>query len=166
MMSRGGTSLAGSSLAALNQRYFSTAARTVSQQTASGMILNGSAGAPVRSVSWMRAPVLGLRNGSSVALQGEKIDQVEKEPAGGKDEKQISYWGIPHEKVLKEDGTEWKWNCFKPWETYKADLSIDLKKHHVPTTFLDKMAYWTVKSLRWPTDLFFQVFFSLSKILI
>lgn len=46
----------------------------------------------------------------------------------------------------------------KPWETYKADVSIDLKKHHVPTTLLDRMAYWTVKSLRWPTDLFFQVY--------
>lgn len=47
----------------------------------------------------------------------------------------------------------------KPWETYKADLSIDLKKHHVPVTFLDKLAYWTVKSLRFPTDVFFQVGF-------
>ncbi|KAK7273971.1 hypothetical protein RIF29_15039 [Crotalaria pallida] len=37
-------------------------------------------------------------------------------------------------------------------ETYKADLSIDLKKHHAPMTFLDKMAYWTVKALRFPTD--------------
>ena len=46
----------------------------------------------------------------------------------------------------------------KPWETYKADLTIDLGKHHAPVTFLDKMAYWTVKSLRYPTDLFFQVF--------
>jgi len=48
----------------------------------------------------------------------------------------------------------------KPWETYQADMSIDLKKHHAPTTFLDKFAYWTVKSLRWPTDIFFQVIFS------
>lgn len=47
----------------------------------------------------------------------------------------------------------------QPWETYNADLTIDLKKHHVPTTFLDRLAYWTVKSLRWPTDLFFQVHF-------
>ncbi|KAF5750578.1 mitochondrial alternative oxidase 1 [Tripterygium wilfordii] len=164
MMSRGGTRLAGSSLSALGQRYFSiVTARSVSHQTASG-ILNGLAGAPVRSVTfWARAPVLGLRNGSSMALQGEKTDRVKKEPVaesagapGGKDEKQISYWGIPPEKISKEDGTEWKWNCFRPWETYKADLSIDLQKHHVPTTFLDKMAFWTVKSLRWPTDLFFQ----------
>ncbi|RWR86845.1 ubiquinol oxidase 2, mitochondrial-like protein [Cinnamomum micranthum f. kanehirae] len=30
-----------------------------------------------------------------------------------------------------------------PWEAYTPDLSIDLKKHHVPITFLDKVAYWT-----------------------
>lgn len=36
-------------------------------------------------------------------------------------------------------------------------MSIDLKKHHAPTNWMDKMAYWSVKSLRWPTDLFFQV---------
>ena len=46
---------------------------------------------------------------------------------------------------------------WQPWETYTPDMSIDLKKHHVPTTFLDKFAYWTVKALRFPTDVFFQV---------
>lgn len=45
----------------------------------------------------------------------------------------------------------------QPWETYQADLTIDLNKHHAPVTFLDKLAYWTVKSLRFPTDIFFQV---------
>ncbi|WMV40469.1 hypothetical protein MTR67_033854 [Solanum verrucosum] len=68
----------------------------------------------------------------------------------------VSYWGIQPPKVTKEDGTPWKWNCFMPWETYKADLSIDMKKHHEPITLLDKVAYWTVKALRVPTDLFFQ----------
>eukprot|EP00268_Persea_americana_P026489 TRINITY_DN25919_c0_g1_i3.p1 TRINITY_DN25919_c0_g1~~TRINITY_DN25919_c0_g1_i3.p1 ORF type:complete len:251 (-),score=26.39 TRINITY_DN25919_c0_g1_i3:497-1249(-) len=43
-----------------------------------------------------------------------------------------------------------------PWEAYTPDLSIDLKKHHAPITFLDKVAYWTVKMLRYPTDVFFQ----------
>lgn len=47
--------------------------------------------------------------------------------------------------------------CLQPWETYRADLSIDLHKHHVPKTFLDKIAYRTVKLLRIPTDIFFQV---------
>ncbi|KAI7990676.1 hypothetical protein LOK49_LG12G01050 [Camellia lanceoleosa] len=44
----------------------------------------------------------------------------------------------------------------KPWETYRANLSIDLGKHHVPKTFLDKVAFITVKILRIPTDIFFQ----------
>lgn len=35
-------------------------------------------------------------------------------------------------------------------------MNIDLSKHHVPKLFLDKVAYWTVKSLRVPTDVFFQ----------
>ncbi|KAF7103758.1 hypothetical protein CFC21_104715 [Triticum aestivum] len=60
-------------------------------------------------------------------------------------------------KLVREEDTEWKWSCFRPWETYTADMSIDLTKHHVPNTMLDKIAYYTVKSLRFPTDIFFQV---------
>ncbi|GKE45157.1 alternative oxidase, partial [Tanacetum coccineum] len=41
------------------------------------------------------------------------------------------------------------------WETYKADLSVDVTKHHKPTISLDKFAYYTVKSLQFPTDIFF-----------
>ncbi|XP_010274096.1 PREDICTED: ubiquinol oxidase, mitochondrial-like [Nelumbo nucifera] len=67
-----------------------------------------------------------------------------------------SYWGISRPKITREDGTVWPWNCFRPWESYSADLSIDLSKHHVPKTFLDKVAYRTVKFLRIPTDMFFQ----------
>ncbi|KAF3647088.1 Ubiquinol oxidase 2, mitochondrial [Capsicum annuum] len=40
--------------------------------------------------------------------------------------------------------------------TCQADLSIDLSKYHVPKKFLDKVAYWSVKLLRIPTDLFFK----------
>ncbi|CAL5213637.1 unnamed protein product [Lathyrus oleraceus] len=67
-----------------------------------------------------------------------------------------SYWGISRPKITREDGTEWPWNCFMPWETYESNLSIDLNKHHVPKNFLDKVAYRTVKLLRIPTDLFFK----------
>ncbi|EAZ24298.1 hypothetical protein OsJ_08050 [Oryza sativa Japonica Group] len=42
-----------------------------------------------------------------------------------------------------------------PWETYSPDTTIDLKKHHEPKVLLDKVAYWTVKALRVPTDIFF-----------
>uniref|UniRef100_A0A0D6R2I8 Ubiquinol oxidase n=1 Tax=Araucaria cunninghamii TaxID=56994 RepID=A0A0D6R2I8_ARACU len=67
-----------------------------------------------------------------------------------------SYWGLSPTKATREDGSVWPWNCFMPWETYTSDLSIDLTKHHVPKTFLDKFAYYTVKALRFPTDVFFQ----------
>ncbi|GLJ26675.1 hypothetical protein SUGI_0519150 [Cryptomeria japonica] len=51
-------------------------------------------------------------------------------------------------------------NRVQPWETYSAGLSIDLTKHHVPNTFIDKLAYWTVKAMRFPTDIFFQCLFT------
>ncbi|KAL5714852.1 ubiquinol oxidase (non-electrogenic) [Ranunculus cassubicifolius] len=87
------------------------------------------------------------------------VDLAEKEV--GNDAKEggavvNSYWGVPPKGITKDDGTAWPWNCFMPWETYRADLSIDLSKHHVPKTFLDKVAYRTVKLLRIPTDIFFQ----------
>nr|TKR79145.1 hypothetical protein D5086_0000274840 [Populus alba] len=114
---------------------------------------------------WVRGSVFGLRHGSTASYSGKEQQQEEvkhSQPVaegGDKAEEKhaiVSYWGVPPSRVTKEDGTEWKWNCFRPWETYSADLSINLTKHHAPVTFLDKMAYWTVKSLRWPTDLFFQ----------
>ncbi|KAK9134274.1 hypothetical protein Syun_013604 [Stephania yunnanensis] len=95
---------------------------------------------------------------SSTSSASSKDDSAPK--GGEKSEKSVlvsSYWGITREKsITREDGSPWPWNCFMPWETYKADLSIDLHKHHVPKTFLDKFAYWTVKILRIPTDIFFQ----------
>ncbi|KAK1685233.1 hypothetical protein QYE76_046081 [Lolium multiflorum] len=88
---------------------------------------------------------------AAAAAAGKGGDGEKKEVAVN------SYWGIEQsQKLVREDGTEWKWSCFKPWETYTADTSIDLTKHHVPKTMLDKIAYYTVKSLRFPTDIFFQ----------
>lgn len=91
----------------------------------------------------------------------EEKDQKESSAADakkGNDGVVVSnYWGISRPKITREDGTEWPWNCFMPWETYEADVSIDLSKHHVPKTFLDKFAFRTVKLLRVPTDIFFQV---------
>lgn len=68
----------------------------------------------------------------------------------------VSYWGVNPSKITKEDGSAWPWNCFKPWESYKADTSIDTTKHHIPVNFRDKFAYWTVQALKYPTHLFFQ----------
>ncbi|KFK39525.1 hypothetical protein AALP_AA3G255800 [Arabis alpina] len=68
----------------------------------------------------------------------------------------VSPAGIALPESSLGDSEKTETNPKQPWETYKADLTIDLKKHHVPKTFLDRLAYWTVKSLRLPTDLFFQ----------
>lgn len=123
----------------------------VARFTTAGRLFSAVKGAAAESEKF---PVMGVRWRSSLTL-GEK-EQVNNK--NGEDKQVVaSYWGIKGEEVKKEDGTPWKWNCFRPWETYQADLTIDLKKHHVPTTFLDKLAYWTVKSLRFPTDVFFQV---------
>ncbi|CAH9077565.1 unnamed protein product [Cuscuta europaea] len=150
-------------------RYFSTAifrpATTAARGAgAGGAFFTGNPGVTSEEalVTWMRFPAMGSRRMGTVALgdkqQGDKKSEqstaaASTSPSGGEI---VSYWGVPPSKISKEDGTEWKWSCFRPWETYKADLNIDLKKHHVPITFLDKFAYWTVKSLRFPTDIFFQ----------
>ncbi|KAL7001905.1 ubiquinol oxidase (non-electrogenic) [Sarracenia purpurea var. burkii] len=97
------------------------------------------------------------RKESTVADQDRTDDAVAgAEKKKDRDVVVSSYWGIQPPRIIKEDGTEWPWTCFMPWETERADLSIDLGKHHVPKTFLDKVAYWTVKTLRVPTDIFFQ----------
>lgn len=155
----------------MGPRYFSTA---ILRNDAGTGIMSGAAGfmhgvpaipSEKAVVMWVRHfPVMGSRSASTVALNDKQHDKkVENGGAaasgggdGGDEKSVVSYWGVPPSKVTKEDGTEWKWNCFRPWETYKADLSIDLTKHHAPTTFLDKFAYWTVKALRYPTDIFFQ----------
>lgn len=150
-MSRGGNRLVSSMLAALSHDIL----------TSPGGNLHRS-GNFVGSISIIRGSTIGaVRNRSTLAI-GEKKEETQKPPvtaAAGdlkKEKRMVSYWGVEPNKVTKEDGTEWKWSCFRPWETYKADISIDLKKHHEASTFTDKMAYWSVKILRWPTDIFFQ----------
>ncbi|XP_009627771.1 ubiquinol oxidase, mitochondrial [Nicotiana tomentosiformis] len=90
--------------------------------------------------------------------KGEKTSDASVEKMERKNDQVVvsSYWGVSRPKITREDGSVWPWNCFMPWETYQADLSIDLSKHHVPKAFLDKVAYWTVKLLRIPTDLLFK----------
>lgn len=82
--------------------------------------------------------------------------QFNEEDLNAKGLVRSSYWGLSPAKPAREDGSLWPWNSFRPWETYTPDMSIDLSKHHVPKTFTDKFAYWTVKALRFPTDVFFQ----------
>lgn len=107
--------------------------------------------------AWVR--LMSTSAGSQAKQEAAKAAAPPKDKEGGEKKEVVvnSYWGIEQaKKLVREDGTEWKWSCFRPWETYTADTSIDLTKHHVPKTMLDKIAYWTVKSLRFPTDIFFQ----------
>nr|ASX94434.1 mitochondrial alternative oxidase 2a [Daucus carota subsp. halophilus]ASX94437.1 mitochondrial alternative oxidase 2a [Daucus carota subsp. halophilus]ASX94438.1 mitochondrial alternative oxidase 2a [Daucus carota subsp. halophilus] len=97
-----------------------------------------------------------MMSSEAVKVTEEKKEVKEEEKKSESNVVVSSYWGVARPRITKEDGTEWPWNCFMPWETYQADLSIDLGKHHVPKTFLDKVAYKTVKLLRIPTDVFFQ----------
>ncbi|GJS65526.1 ubiquinol oxidase, mitochondrial-like protein [Tanacetum coccineum] len=96
--------------------------------------------------------------GSSAAEPTSKAPSVkgQEEKKEEKKKEVMSYWGISRSKITREDGTEWPWNCFMPWDTYQSNLSIDLSKHHVPKNFTDKFAYRTVKLLRIPTDVFFR----------
>ncbi|CAK9179422.1 unnamed protein product [Ilex paraguariensis] len=115
------------------------------------------------SIGWVRFPMLEVRNWSTMAsgaVKDEKPGQLASSAAGseegGSEKAIVSYWGVAPPKISKEDGSPWRWNCFRPWETYKADTSIDIKKHHMPVTFMDKFAFWTVQALKYPTYLFFQ----------
>lgn len=87
---------------------------------------------------------------------GDKLKEALKAAEESNELSVSNYWGITTKTMLREDGTVWPWHSFRPSETYSADKKIDLKRHHVPDTFIDKFALWTAKALRWPTDLFFQ----------
>ncbi|TVU41406.1 hypothetical protein EJB05_14921 [Eragrostis curvula] len=136
-------------------RLFAATATSPSVAAARPLLAAGDAGLPAVMVRLMSTA--SEANKEAAKGQGEA---GKKEAAKGEGAKEVvinSYWGIEQSnKLVREDGTEWKWTCFRPWETYTADTSIDLTKHHEPKTMLDKIAYWTVKSLRFPTDIFFQ----------
>ncbi|KAF5460432.1 hypothetical protein F2P56_020297 [Juglans regia] len=169
MMRQGGTRLSGSMMTMLGARLFSHSAAGTTSTAGRGFasggnsslvgFLRGSIPANDAGVNW----IVGVRSCSTVAQQevqnsgASHASSAAQAADSNKEEKEIvSYWGVPPVKVVNKDGTVWKWDCFRPWETYQADLSIDLKKHHVPLNLLDKLAYWMVKALRMPADLFFQ----------
>ncbi|XP_010918097.1 ubiquinol oxidase 2, mitochondrial [Elaeis guineensis] len=153
--------IAGSVLRQIGPHLFSTAA--ISRAAATGgtvhSLLAGFAGMRVAPATW----VASVRFAGTVPETVDGGEAAEKSGSaadgstGGKKEKAVvSYWGMAPAKVVKEDGTQWKWSCFKPWDSYTSNQSIDLRKHHVPITWGEKLAFWTVKSLRLPTDIFFQ----------
>ncbi|CAN6486922.1 unnamed protein product [Victoria cruziana] len=142
-------------------RPFSTlAVRSVLVNDRSASLLPGSA--DQAGWVWFAARLYPARASSTMPAKGvvgEGEAASASAPAAGddgKDKNMVSYWGISPPKVAKEDGTEWKWNSFRPWDTYSPNLSIDLRKHHPTANFLDKFAYYTVKAMRVPTDIFFQ----------
>ncbi|XP_052211457.1 ubiquinol oxidase 2, mitochondrial-like [Diospyros lotus] len=106
----------------------------------------------------MRISMVEGRNLSTLALGAAK--EVAGKRGGGDEKPIVSYWGVAPPELTNEDGSPWKWNCFRPWEAYKADMSIDVNKHHQPSNLKDKFACWTVHALKYPTHLFFQVFIS------
>jgi ubiquinol oxidase len=139
-------------------RFFATTATSPAVAAARPLLAPGD-GFPaimVRLMSTSSAEVSEAKE----AAKGDSEKKKEAAKGDGEKKKEVvinSYWGIDQSnKLVREDGTEWKWTCFRPWETYTADTSIDLTKHHKPQTMLDKIAYWTVKSMRFPTDIFFQ----------
>ncbi|PHT43501.1 Ubiquinol oxidase 2, mitochondrial [Capsicum baccatum] len=87
----------------------------------------------------------------------------------------IDYWIMPKDMTLKDvvtiirvdEAHHRDVNHFAyPWETYQVDLSVDLRKHYVPKKFFDKVAYWLVKLLRIPTNLFFKERYSCRAIIL
>ncbi|KAL0387142.1 UNVERIFIED_CONTAM: Ubiquinol oxidase, mitochondrial [Sesamum radiatum] len=144
-------------------RYVSSCAAAAGIRALTPLDVSAAGGMEARGLSmvligWRRMMSTAAEPSSTSAV-AEKDDKSKSVTTGNEKTGDVvvsSYWGISRPKVTREDGTEWPWNCFMPWETYRADVSIDLTKHHVPKTFIDKVAYRTVKLLRIPTDIFFQ----------
>ncbi|KAH6803389.1 alternative oxidase 1D [Perilla frutescens var. frutescens] len=102
------------------------------------------------------ASTVRVRHWSGMASDVAKDEKAAPDEDQGGRAVVSSYWGVAPPKISKADGSPWRWNCFRPWETYTADTTIDVKKHHEANTFMDKFAYMTVQALKYPTYLFFQ----------
>ncbi|KAJ7968198.1 Ubiquinol oxidase [Quillaja saponaria] len=102
------------------------------------------------------APLKEQKEQKESAVAPSSVAEVKEKKSTDNSVAFSSYWGISKPNITREDGSEWPWNCFMPGDTYRADLTIDLTKHHVPKTPVDKVAYRTVKFLRVFTDLYFQ----------
>ncbi|GAU15817.1 hypothetical protein TSUD_236330 [Trifolium subterraneum] len=84
-------------------------------------LLGASETVPNKWGSLVRGTTPLVRNGSTFAANLSDQKEDKKNPpspqgsaGGNKDEKGImSYWGIQSSKITKQDGTEWKWNCFR-----------------------------------------------------
>lgn len=103
MSSRAGSIL----LRHAGSRLFTAAA--VSPAVASRPLLAGGNGVP--------AVMVRLMSTSSPAAASEAKDEAAKASKEGGDKKAVvinSYWGIEqNNKLVRDDGTEWKWTCFR-----------------------------------------------------
>ncbi|XBI69982.1 hypothetical protein VPH35_064583 [Triticum aestivum] len=96
------------------------------------------------------ARIFPARMASTAAGPHAKQEEATGKPQGATTPEQNkkavpSYWGIKPRKLVEDDGTEWSWFSFRPWDTYRPDTSMDVAKHHEPRAMADKVA-----------DLFFQ----------
>lgn len=93
------------------------AARAAAEPAYAAVLGTGAAGpTPVHTAVWLlrfqtarHASTLS----SPAALGGE--EEAKKTAAAGKsDQKALaSYWGVPPSKFTKEDGSTWRWACFR-----------------------------------------------------
>lgn len=130
MMSRGGAKVAKSLMTAVGPRLFSTATRAMSHEALSANHLLNPLVADVSSSSWIwtrGSTIGGVRFASTITLgektatpENENQKKTENETTGGDaggnkggEKGIVSYWGVEPNKITKEDGTEWKWNCFR-----------------------------------------------------
>ncbi|KAK3141610.1 hypothetical protein QOZ80_4BG0336080 [Eleusine coracana subsp. coracana] len=131
-----------------------------SETVVSGLAARGAMPAATRILPARMASTAAKETDAAAAAeqkQGGDTGGKSKAAADGQKTRGIvSYWGIEPRKLVKEDGTEWRWFCFRPWDAYRADTSIDVKKHHEPKALSEKLAYWLVKSLVIPKQLIFQ----------
>jgi hypothetical protein len=116
-MRQSGARLAGSMVAAFDARLFSHSA-TATRCVANGKsvlagIMNGNASSTL-GASW----IAGVRNFSAVAQQQQQVESGKPSMAISENEKAekkeiVSYWGVPSGKIVKKDGTDWRWTCFR-----------------------------------------------------
>jgi hypothetical protein len=121
MMRQGGSRLAGSTAAVLGARLFShsaTAGASARGLANGKYVLAGIMNRNATSGSG-KGWIAGVRNFSAVAQQQQQQVVENGKPSitvaeNAKEKKEIaSYWGVPSGKVVKKDGTEWRWTCFR-----------------------------------------------------
>ncbi|GBG85453.1 hypothetical protein CBR_g40095 [Chara braunii] len=82
-----------------------------------------------------------------------------REVAAVEDARRVSDWAVEPRKLSRADGTPWPWRSFSPKDAVRYDSDLpasELTRHHAPQNFGDKFAFFVVKCLRVPTDLFFR----------